>query len=314
MREPVRAQARRGRTVAILAGAAVATALALAGCGDLPEGIDGDLTGDWGEFGDPATFVPEGDVCHEEAFRPVTGIEHYGPVDCDEAHMIETVHVGIFPEDAAAQDAPPATDSDAHQAAYRVCEARAEDYLGAEFRHGRLWLGVALPSEAAWEGGARWYRCDLTEIASVTGEPVLREGSLAGALTDDSDLRLGCFQVSVDGDGVVEERTPVACDEPHQAEFVGVWRATNGPYPDAGAGGDAVGEVYDGCRSRIAAYTDVPDDGDVRFRVGTIADWMPEQDWNAGDRGFRCYLWVTDDDIEGSLAGAGTDALPVRTE
>lgn len=314
MREPARAHTRvRGRTVAIMTGVVAALALALTGCGDPPEGIDGDLTSDWGAFEDPSTFVPEGDVCHEEGFRPVTGIEHYRPVDCDQPHLIETVHVGIFPDEAAEQDAPPATDSDEHQAAYRVCEAHAEDHLGADFRHGRLWMGVALPSEEAWDGGARWFRCDLTEVESITGEPVLREGSLSGALAEDSGLGLGCFQVAVDDDGVVEDRTPVACDEAHQAEFVGVWRAPDGPYPDAGDD-DAVGDVYDGCRSEIASFTDVPDDGDIRFRVGTIADWMSQQDWDAGDRGFRCYLWVTDRDLDESLQGAGTDELPVQTE
>lgn len=315
MRDPARHTRGRGRTATIVAGAAMALALVVAGCADLPEGIDGDLTADWNGFEEPTPFMPVGDVCHEEGYRPVTGIAHWDPVDCDEPHLIETVHVGIFPDEPAEQDSPPAVDSEAHRAAYRVCEANAEEYLGEDFRYGRLWLGVALPSQEAWDGGARWFRCDLTELDSVTGEPVLREGSLSGQLADeDSDLRLGCFQVAVDDDGVVSERTPVSCDEPHQAEFVGVWRAPDGPYPDADAGGDAVEAVYDGCRSEIAAYTDVPDDDDVRFRVGAIADWMSPQDWQAGDRGFRCYLWVTDRELEESLEGAGPDELPVRTE
>ena len=109
----------------------------------------------------------------------------------------------------------------------RECEDRAEEYLGAGFRQGRLWLGVAVPSEPGWEGGARWFRCDVMEVESVYGDPVQREGSLAGKLADDPALRLGCYTVEV-ADGAVERMSPVGCDQPHQAEFVGAWPAPGG--------------------------------------------------------------------------------------
>lgn len=289
-------------------------ALAMAGCSGPPDGVDGDLTGGWGGFPDPVGFTPEAQVCHPETHRPVVSVEHYDPVDCAAPHLLETFHVAAFTGEAGEEDAPPEPDSWQWRAAFGQCEEQAEEFLGDGFRDGRIWLGVAVPTQQAWDGGARWFRCDLSELERVPGEPVQREGSLAGALADDSELRLGCYQVAVSEDDVVEERTPVSCDEPHRAEFAGAWRAPDGSYPDADEGGDAVEEVNDGCRSRIASFADIPDDGDVRFRVGTIVDWMSERDWNAGDRAFRCYLWLEDEELTESLRGAGTDALPVRTE
>lgn len=296
-----------------LGAPAAAAALLLAACGgELPEGIDGTVSNDWGSFSEVVQFVPEAQVCHRGAYQPSAPATEYEPVACDQPHLVETVHVGTFSGEAAELAEPPAPDSSEHRAAYRKCDEKATDYLGDGFREGRLWLGVALPSPAGWEGGARWFRCELMEVESVYGDAVEREGSLAGALEDDSPLRLGCYQVAVE-DGVVSELTPVACDQTHEAEFAGVWRPDGGGYPDP-SDGDAEQRVYDGCRSQVAEYVDVPDDGDLIYRTGTIADWMSEQDWAAGDRAFRCYLWLPDAELTRSLAGAGADALPVQTE
>jgi len=276
--------------------------------------VDGDLTGDWGGFGEPTGFVPDAGVCHEAEYQPSAPVADYRPVDCAQPHLVETVHVGTFEDDAAERDAPPETGSSALRAAYRECQKEAADVLGADFRHGRLWLGVAVPSAAGWEGGARWFRCDLMETQEVYGAPVSREGSLAGALGEDGEpgLALGCFTVEVD-DSNVQEMTPVACDQTHEAEFVGVYRSGADEYPRL-SDEDAEDLVHDGCREKVAEYVDVPVDSDLVFRTGTIADWMSEEDWRAGDRGFRCYLWLPDRELTESLAGGGTEALPIQTE
>jgi hypothetical protein len=286
----------------------------LAGCGgdDPPAGVDGDLTNGWGGLADPAAFVPAAQVCHPDPFTAAVPLAGYQPVDCDQPHLVETVHVGEFGAKAAELDAPPAPDSSPQRRAYRECEEQVKDYLGADFRQGRLWLGVSTPTEQGWQGGARWFRCDLMEIESVYGEPVRREGALSGKLADDQALRLGCYQVAVE-DGAVEEMSPVGCDQPHQAEFVGIWRAPDGSYPDP-SDDDAEAAVYEGCRERVASYVSVPADGDLVYRTGAIADWMSRQDWQAGDRAFRCYLWLPERELTRSLRDRGTDALPVQTE
>lgn len=305
-------QARVGRWWAVAAAGVLV--LGLAACSETPEGVDGDLTGQWSRFPEASSFLPQADVCHQGAYRPQVTVEQYQPIDCGQPHLVETVHIGEFTDEAAEQEEPPGEGSSPRRTAFRECEEQAADHLGADYRRGRLWLGVAAPTPEAWQGGARWFRCDMSELERVAGEPVPREGSLSGALAEDgAPLRLGCYhELDVDDNDVVQGRTPIACDEPHRAEFAGLWRADGGDYPDADDA-DVVEEVQDGCRSTIAEFTDVPDDDDVRFRVGTIADWMSERDWDAGDRAFRCYL-LLDEDVDESLEGAGTDALPVRTE
>lgn len=301
------------RWLALLAVSGVAAAL-LAACADdpPPAGVDGSLTDEWSGLSEPARFVPAAEVCHPETFSAAAPVTGYQPVDCEQPHLLETVHVGRFGERAADLAAPPEPDSAPQRWAFKQCEQRARDYLGADFRQARLWLGVATPSEPGWAGGARWFRCDLMEVESVYGAPVERQGSLSGSLSGSSGLKLGCYRVEVK-DGEVRNMAPVGCDKKHDAEFVGVWRAPDGGYPDP-ADDDAEARVYEGCRERVASYVDVPADGDLIYRTGTIADWMSRQDWQAGDRGFRCYLWLPERELTRSLHGAGPDALPVQTE
>jgi len=282
----------------------------LAGC-TLPDGIDGDLTGGWTAMGEPAGFVPEVGTCHLEEYQTESTLDAYGPVDCAEPHVTEIVHVGEFAEGAGDRVTPPPTGSDEWRDAFAACADGAADYLGADYRFARLWLGVVVPSTEAWEGGSRWFRCDVLEYDDVILFGNTRSGSLAGALDEGSDLRLGCFEVALTDDDLIERMDSIGCDEPHHAEFVGVWQAPDGAYLDDDDE-DSAERVHSGCRETVAGFVDVPVDGDLPFRTGTIADWMDEEDWENGDRGFRCYLWLSGEEITESLKGAGTDGLPVR--
>lgn len=294
----------RGAVVLATSGAVVC---ALAACSDRPDGVDGDLTGDWESLPEPSSFVPEAGVCHPEGFQPEAPLVEYQPVPCEEPHMVETVHVGSFDVDG---DTPPDSNSDAHREAYAECDEAAAEYLGDGYRAGRLWLGVAVPSEEGWVGGARWFRCDLLEVESVYGDTVQRERPLAGALADEDGedaLRLGCYEVSTDDEDEVVETTPIACDEPHQAEYVGTWETPDDSYPEGEA-------RYDGCREQVAEYADLPVDSQLRYRTGTIVDEISESEWAGGNRALRCYMWLPGEEVTGSLEGAGPDELPVRTQ
>jgi hypothetical protein len=294
----------------VLAVVAIGLISVLAGCGR-PAGIDGDLTGGWRPMPEPVGWVPAAGACHTGDYQ-VTGLMMaYHPVDCQLGHATETAHVGEFTGEVADRVTPPPEGSPEWREAYAACDQAATDYLGADFRHGMLWLGVTVPSVAAWEGGARWFRCELAPFDPHAGTFEERLGSLAGALEAESELRLGCYQAVTSGeDSDVEEMRPRDCDEPHNSEFVGVWRAPDVPYPDR-AEEDSARLVHDGCLELVAEYADVPVDGDLEFRSGTIGFWMSEEEWDNGDRGLRCYLWL-ERELTESVRGAGTGGLPVR--
>ncbi len=212
---------------------ALAVLLALAGCAEA--GVDGDLTDDWPALGEPRPFLPVAGVCHPaESPREVSAAQ--SSVDCAVPHLGETVHVGAFPAGVAKLPPEQAAES---RAAFAECDRRAAGYVGAQWRSARLRLDVAVPTGTAWARGARWFRCDLTEVTGVEQEspaPVLRTGSLRNALTTGGPLLLGCYTAALSRVGLVEKLTPVDCARGHNAEFAGVWpvperldRPTPGP-------------------------------------------------------------------------------------
>jgi hypothetical protein len=296
--------------VAAVCGAA----LLLSGCGN-PGDVDGDLADDWIALAEPESFTPPAEVCHEGSYRPSVSLAAFEPVDCAAPHRAETVHVGTFDGAAAGRPAPPAKTSAHVRAAYAECDERARQYLGDDFRLGRLWLGVVVPTASGWKGGARWYRCDIFQIADVEefGDPVERRGTLKGALAGnaaDPALRLGCYAVKARSTGAIDTMTPTACTKKHNSEFVGVYRASaTAGYPASDA---AWQRIHVGCRKEVARYVKVPDDAELEFRTGTVVVPNLQTDWDAGNHGVRCYLYLKDASFARSLRGAGAKALPVN--
>lgn len=294
-----------GRALRSLVATVAAVGL-LAGCADRG-GLDGDLTDDWRALSAPGPFTPAAGVCQVADFTPTLGLDGYQPVGCDLPHRVETVHVGAFPVDRAA---PPAGGAPELRTAFADCDARANGYVGDNWRAGRLRLAVALPTAAGWAAGGRWYRCDLSEVDTVeaAARVVTRTGSLRDALRGASSLRLGCQRVG--GAARARTVTPVDCRTAHDAEFVGVWTAPDRPYPTRETDW---APLYTGCDTVLARYVNVPDDKMLRFRAGVVVRPPGAGRWAAGDRGVRCYLWLSDRTVTGSLRGAGPGRLPVRT-
>ncbi|MFI7431074.1 septum formation family protein [Micromonospora sp. NPDC049836] len=294
-----------GRAMRSLVATVAAVGL-LAGCA-ARGGLDGDLTDDWRALPAPGPFTPAAGVCQVADFTPTIGLDGYEPVDCDLPHRVETVHVGAFPADRAA---PPAGGSPELRTAFADCDARANGYVGDNWRAGRLRLAVALPTSAGWAAGGRWYRCDLSEVDTVeaAARVVTRTGSLRDALKGASPLRLGCQRTG--GKARARTLTPVDCRTGHDAEFVGVWPAPDRPYPTKEADW---APLYTGCDTVLARYVNVPDDKMLRFRTGVVVRPPGAGRWAAGDRGVRCYLWLSDRTVTASLKGAGPAGLPVRT-
>jgi len=300
---------RRWTAAAALSGA---TALLLSGCG-LPAGVDGKLLDDWASIAEPTPFVPSADVCHGGDFAETAYLASFNPVDCSAPHRVETVHVGTFDDAVAERTAPPAQGAPEIRAAYAECDARIKEYVGGDWRLGRLWIGVALPSPPAWEGGARWFRCDAIEATNVedNGGTASRTGSLRDAMASSSPLHLTCYAVKTDSDDAIDTMPAEDCGKAHNAEFVGIWTAPDIGYP---AREEDWNRFHAECRKVIAAYTDVPADDDLQYRTGVVSLPSGEAEWAAGDRGVRCYLWLNERTVNKSLKGAGTSALPIQYE
>ena len=297
---------RRSSIALALAGVAC---LLVAACGR-PPGTDGLLLDDWAPLGAPGPFVPPVGECSVAAVVETVRASSLAAVDCTASHRLETVAVGTFTGASAELAAPPAVDSAQRRTAFAECDAAASRYVGAQWRTGRLRLSVATPSAEAWTGGARWFRCDLAELSRAEGggEVVSRSGSLKGALTDASPLRLRCYQAKVTA--LTKSLSATDCDRPHNTEFVGIWPAADLGYPSRDR--DWV-PFYAGCLSQLARYVGVPNDANLRLRAGIVPlPGSPEQ-WRAGDHGVRCYLWSSDRTFTASLRGAGPAGLPIRT-
>jgi len=281
--------------------------LALAGCG-VPAGVDRDLTDDWPAFPAVEGFVPEAGVCHA-TIQDVGYLSGYSPIDCSTSHRAETLHVGTLTGADAGRGAPPRAGSTGIRTARAECDRQVSKAVGADWRSGRLQLSVVFPSALAWSGGARWFRCDLSEVASLDdGSITARSDSLRDALAPGSPLALGCFDPKLSKDDI-EEMRPVACTAKHHAEFVGIY-----PFPDVAYAEFQRNSLraHKACRGLIATYVKVPNNNDLQYRAGTIIYHPLEEQWKDGDRGVQCFLWVEDRTLTRSLKGAGNKGLPVR--
>jgi hypothetical protein len=287
-----------------------ATALLFSGCGN-PAGVDGDLTNDWAAMSEAKPFVPPAGVCHNADFAEVAYLSSYNPVDCTRGHRLETVYVGQFTGAAAGAAVPPVRGSAHVRAAFAECSTRTKEYVGADWLTGRLWLGVALPSPQAWSGGSRWFRCDVAEVTNAedSGYTTSRDASVKDALKSRSPLSLGCFQVTLAKDSSIDTMPAIQCTKAHNSEFAGVYYSRDAAYP---RGSKAFEELYDECRKVIARFAGVPVDGNIRYRTGVIAIPGSEDDWQNGNRGVRCYLWLSERKVNRSLKGAGNSGLPIQ--
>ncbi|WBB69659.1 septum formation family protein [Micromonospora sp. WMMD812] len=283
-----------------LAGAAM---VLLTGC-LRPHGADGDLVDDWRAMPPPKIFIPATDTCLPR-ITSVVQASTYETVDCARNHLAEAVHVGAFTGLPAGPRPEPG--SPALRTARAECDQRAREVLGGDWHSARLTLNIALPSTAAWAGGARWFRCDLSETDSIDNtRPVNRTGSLRGAMVGDSPLVHRCFDPKLIGENL-NYMAPVLCSEPHRAEFVGVYVERDMSWAEFTA---TPGVTHQRCMALIAAFAAVPNNSDLAYRAGSIYYPPSQREWEEGDRGVRCFLWSDDRQLTRSMRGVGPQGLP----
>ena len=203
-------------------------------------------------------------------------------VECGEKHTAETFAVGDLPEQFADAD----YDDDKLGAwAYTTCSKAFMDFLGADeslvMRTVVSWAWFR-PSQEAWDGGARWYRCDVVGGGEQSKElvdlPTTAKGLLLGKPKDE-------WSVCADGE-TVSGSVKVPCTEPHN------WRAVTtialGEKGDAYPG-DRMVEVTtrDYCSKSVGAWLNYPVDYDFGYT------WFHEAEWQAGNR--RSVCWAKTD-------------------
>ncbi|WP_228942574.1 MULTISPECIES: septum formation family protein [unclassified Nocardioides] len=203
-------------------------------------------------------------------------------VDCSEPHTAQTYAVGPLPDELsdAAYDDPRLG-----AFAYDTCSAQQMAFLGADestvMRTVVAWAWFR-PSEAAWDEGARWYRCDLVGGSEQSEEYVELPETAEGLLTGRVDDR---WLVCADG-ATVAGSPRVPCSEPH------TWRAVTtiklgeagDPYP-----GDRLSEVRsrDFCSESVGAWLGYP----PTYEYGYT--YFHEAEWDGGNR--RSVCWARTD-------------------
>ncbi len=277
---------------------AAVTLLAVSGCAST------NLVDAWPSMAEPTGWEPKAGVC-TDAYSESSPRGGYKPLDCTVSHGYETVHIGKFAGEAASLPAPPAAGSPYLTTAWAECDTKTSEYVGGQWRDGLIWIAVSVPSKGAWDGGARWFRCEAAPTSYRLGdlEPISK--TLKGALSSDPELLRGCYQNPKEED---QPWVPVACNAAHNTEFVGSFISTDSF--DSVKGN--LGAIHDKCRSIIAGYVGVPDDGNMKYRTGSSYTYPSKADWDAGDRGIRCHLWLGDKNVTSSLKGGGTKALPIN--
>jgi hypothetical protein len=287
--------------------AAVVCAVALgvtSACGDLPYGIDGTLTDEWAPPPEPQPFRPADSGCFDDV-RLNVALVNYAPFDCATRHVAEAFFVGDLTGTAAGKNANKT--GSAMSSAAAECGRRAVGFFGAEHRTGQLRVQPVLPGTAGWQSGARWFRCDAIQADLNTDAMVSRTGSLRGALKGAAPLALRCFRPAVKGTNV-GTMTAVDCRKSHDAEFAGLWTAPDMKFEDLG---DDT-RMAKGCRSTIADWAGIPDNGEVRYRYGYLAFAPTRPEWDNGVRSVRCFLWIEGRAMKGSYRNAGNGKLPIN--
>jgi hypothetical protein len=266
---------------------AAGTVLFLAGCGK-PVGTDGDLTNAWPAMPKAVTPVPVAGTCYPNEYNETWYGDFSSAVSCvTGSHQTETVYVGTFTGADADRSAPPLGGSPARRAAYDRCQAAATDYLGGPWQDARIDLGLVLPDDKAWAGGARWYRCDVVKYKDSDSTAVDTAGSARNGLRDPRPLAVTCLVIASDSKGLITDVKDATCDQPHNGEYMGLYTAPVGPYPtDETARHKLASSGCEGVLSRFLGYG-----GSTPY--SNYVGWWPggftEDQWNLGDRTEHCF-------------------------
>lgn len=199
-------------------------------------------------------------------------------VSCTAPHDAETFASGLLP---ASYRSRGYRDDSLDRWAYATCSEKLASWLGGDdsmvMRSVLTWIWFR-PSQAAWNKGARWYRCDVLGGSAgakrLIDLPTTTKG-LMGGRPDDR------WMVCARGKSV-DQGVRVACSQPHD------WRAVTtiklGESGDKYPGDAAVRtKSKDYCQGSVSAWLGYPSD----YAYGYT--WFGENEWSAGNRRAVCW-------------------------
>ena|GEM_PF-359242 len=269
---------------------ALFAALALGGCAGLPAGVDRDLTNGWPPMPEPRVPVPQSGWCYAVVpSETETWFGDFSPVPCAGTHQSETVFVGTFVGAPADRSTPPAWGSQGRIDAFTERRKKASDYLGGDFLLGRLGMKLVQPDSAAWTGGARWFRCDITRYKDLDDAQLNdNAGSVRDGLRGARPLAVTCAIESDDGKtNTVTDVHTTDCATPHNAELAGVFTAPNLPWEADDKARQNMASK--GCEDVVASYLGLPDGEVTNPVLGWSFGVFTQNEWQRGDRTVRCF-------------------------
>ncbi|MFT4084683.1 MAG: septum formation family protein [Nocardioides sp.] len=254
--------------------ALLALAALCAGCGGGSSAATGSAHPD-------TTATPARGACRDLTRAELARTSNASPtVDCASPHTAATYAAGSLPErfDEAGRD-----DTELADWAYQRCTTTLQRHLGTDqsttMRSLFSWVWFR-PSTAAWDAGARWYRCDL--VAGGNGMayvdlPTKTTNLLRGPSVDDD------WMVCARGGRLGQAR--VACSQNH------AWRAVTtvkvGEPSDSYPGDADVEDTSSRyCSESVKAWLHYP----AQFSSADYAyTWFGETEWRAGNRLSVCW-------------------------
>ena len=281
---------------AVAATIALGAVLALAGCSGPPKGTDGNLTNGWPAMPQATITVPVVGVCYPGQYvapgRIVrTWSADVDTTDCATSHYSETASVGTFSGADAQRSAVPDADGPAMPAVYDQCVKDVSGYLGGDAHTAMVRIEVELPTNAAWRGGARWFRCDLIHLSDPFGSNWVSHDSLKGDLAGKRSSAYACVDTTEDKDHQIQATSVSNCGSSHAAEFAGTFTAANVPFPADKVRRDKM--LRDGCAPVVAAFLGYQSVSQWRNQaVGWWALGWDEDRWNLGDRTTQCFAYA----------------------
>jgi hypothetical protein len=266
----------------------------------------------------PAVRAPVAGECLTDTLTTLSPFDRIQPrlriVDCEQTHLLEVAFVGAFSGSLSPTEAPP-LDGPQRRAAFSTCDAKARQFLGGDWLAGRLFVYLYLPMDDEWAAGIRYFACTIAETQLDFSPAFRRTGTLKGSLAGPAPLAITCIdeEGEIDADGFYETSSLpyVACERPHNGEFIGVTTVPDTINPDDYAQQSRV--ISPACWHLLSTYvglslTRLAHRRDIAvFWTGIFRDSV-----KLGEHRARCYVDVTANHLfNRSLKGLGAEALHV---